>query len=72
MISENDFDFFWSEKQWHNEDQSQGYYKLGRYQKVNHFPNNFQLTRKDYMYKNLRQYKKQLEKEGKIEEAQKW
>jgi tubulin polyglutamylase TTLL1 len=31
---------------------------------VNHFPNHYELTRKDLMVKNLRRYRKDLEKEG--------
>ena len=34
-------------------------------QRVNHYRNHFELTRKDLMVKNLKRYKKQLEKEGK-------
>lgn len=41
-------------------------------QKINHFPNNYELTRKDYMYKNFRKFKKELIKEGQIEEAKKF
>ena len=33
-------------------------------QRVNHYRNHFELTRKDLMVKNLKRYKKQLEKEG--------
>lgn len=38
-------------------------------QKVNHFRNHFELTRKDLMIKNLKRQKKQHEKEGKFEDA---
>jgi len=31
---------------------------------VNHFPNHFELTRKDLMVKNIKRYKKSLEKQG--------
>lgn len=31
---------------------------------VNHFPNHYELTRKDSMLKNLKRYRKDLEKEG--------
>jgi tubulin polyglutamylase TTLL9 len=72
--SDIDFDFYWSEKNFFSsETQSQiGYHGLGPHQRVNHFPNNYELTRKDLMYKNLRRYKKQLEKENKLEEAKKF
>mmetsp|Transcript_9993 Transcript_9993/g.18181 ORF Transcript_9993/g.18181 Transcript_9993/m.18181 type:complete len:442 (-) Transcript_9993:47-1372(-) len=42
---------------------------LDSYQKVNHFRNHYELTRKDMMVKNLKRIKRQLEKEGKSEEA---
>jgi tubulin polyglutamylase TTLL9 len=38
-------------------------------QRVNHFRNHYELTRKDLMVKNLKRHKKQLEKEGKFEDA---
>jgi hypothetical protein len=34
----------WSEKAWHNEGQGQGYYHLGPHQRVNHFPNNYEVS----------------------------
>lgn len=42
---------------------------LEPYQKVNHFRNHYELTRKDTMVKNLKRMKRQLEKEGKSAEA---
>ena len=41
------------------------YIKLNDYQILNHFPNFYELTRKDLMAKNIKKYKKQLIKEGK-------
>ena len=31
---------------------------------INHFPNHYELTRKDMMMKNIKRYRKDLEKEG--------
>jgi tubulin polyglutamylase TTLL1 len=31
---------------------------------INHFPNHYELTRKDLMVKNIKRYRKELEKEG--------
>ena len=31
---------------------------------INHFPNHYELTRKDLMVKNFKRYKKDLEKEN--------
>lgn len=39
-------------------------FRLADNQIVNHFPNHWEFTRKDYMYKNLRRYRKELEREG--------
>ena len=41
------------------------YVQLTDYQILNHFPNFYELTRKDLMAKNIKKYKKQLLKEGK-------
>ena len=38
-------------------------------QKVNHFRNHYELTRKDLMVKNLKRQRKNFEKEGKSEDA---
>lgn len=39
-------------------------YRLSDEQMVNHFPNHYELTRKDLMIKNIKRYRKELEKEG--------
>lgn len=39
--------------------------KLNDLQVVNHFPSFYELTRKDFMAKNIKKYKKQVIKEGK-------
>ncbi len=36
--------------------------RLGEHQLVNHFPNHHELTRKDLMVKNMKRYRKELEK----------
>ncbi len=33
---------------------------------TNHFPNHYELTRKDLMLKNIKRYRKELEKEGSL------
>ncbi|KAK3261880.1 putative tubulin polyglutamylase ttll1, partial [Cymbomonas tetramitiformis] len=38
--------------------------RLGDHQIINHFPNHYELTRKDLMVKNLKRYRKEAEKEG--------
>ena len=37
--------------------------RLDAHQRVNHFRNYYELTRKDHMLKNLKRYKRQLQKE---------
>ena len=44
-------------------------YHLAPHQRINHYRNHFELTRKDLMVKNLKRYKKQIEKEGRFDEA---
>ena len=39
-------------------------YRLNDDQIINHFPNHYDLTRKDLMLKNLKRYRKDLEKEN--------
>ncbi|XP_064634359.1 polyglutamylase complex subunit TTLL1-like isoform X2 [Lineus longissimus] len=39
-------------------------YRLCDDQVINHFPNHYELTRKDLMVKNIKRYRKDLEKEG--------
>ncbi|XP_046728794.1 probable tubulin polyglutamylase TTLL1 isoform X1 [Silurus meridionalis] len=39
-------------------------YRLSDDQMVNHFPNHYELTRKDLMIKNIKRYRKELEKEN--------
>ena len=43
--------------------------RLEEWQRVNHYRNNYELTRKDHMVKNLKRQRKQLEREGRVEEA---
>ncbi|CAH8633542.1 unnamed protein product [Schistosoma bovis] len=39
-------------------------YRLSDNQIVNHFPNHFELTRKDLMVRNIKRYRRELQKEG--------
>ncbi|XP_047136933.1 polyglutamylase complex subunit TTLL1 isoform X1 [Hydra vulgaris] len=41
-------------------------YRLNDDQIINHFPNHYELTRKDLMLKNIKRYRKDLEKEGSL------
>lgn len=68
----DDFDFNWSEKNYFSNDSDQPFHSLFPHQHVNHFPNNYELTRKDMMYKNLKLFKKFLDKEKRYEEAKQY
>ena len=39
-------------------------YRMNDFQTINHFPNHYELTRKDLMVKNLKRYRRDLEREG--------
>ena len=41
---------------------------LNDWQRINHFPNHYELTRKDLLIKNLKRAKRQLEREVGLEE----
>ncbi|CAD8087466.1 unnamed protein product [Paramecium sonneborni] len=63
----DDWDIMWAEKEWIHEVMDHTH--LQPNQKINHFRNHYELTRKDLMIKNLKRYKKNLEREGKQEDA---
>lgn len=39
-------------------------YRLNDFQLVNHFPNHYELTRKDMLVKNIKRYRKDMERDG--------
>ncbi|KAK4474885.1 hypothetical protein MN116_000746 [Schistosoma mekongi] len=62
---DEDWNIFWASVQsvrmlFNNETS----YRLSDNQIVNHFPNHYELTRKDLMVKNIKRYRRELEKEG--------
>lgn len=44
-------------------------YRLSDDQIINHFPNHYELTKKDLMVKNIKRYRRELEREGKVLEG---
>mmetsp|Transcript_36756 Transcript_36756/g.58921 ORF Transcript_36756/g.58921 Transcript_36756/m.58921 type:complete len:435 (-) Transcript_36756:68-1372(-) len=64
---DSECDLNWMDRDWIRERFDRVH--LEPFQKVNHFRNHYELTRKDSMVKNLKRMKRQLEKEGKVEEA---
>ncbi|XP_026193567.1 probable tubulin polyglutamylase TTLL9 [Cyclospora cayetanensis] len=66
--SETEWDFFWCDKDWISETFDK--FRFQPNQRINHFRNHHQLTRKDLLIRNLRRHKRQLERECKAQEAE--
>uniref|UniRef100_A0A8C3EUW8 Polyglutamylase complex subunit TTLL1 n=1 Tax=Corvus moneduloides TaxID=1196302 RepID=A0A8C3EUW8_CORMO len=68
QVAENeDWNFYWMSVQTiRNVFSVEAGYRLSDDQIVNHFPNHYELTRKDLMVKNIKRYRKELEKERKF------
>uniref|UniRef100_A0A8C3GPY3 Tubulin tyrosine ligase like 1 n=1 Tax=Cairina moschata TaxID=8855 RepID=A0A8C3GPY3_CAIMO len=66
QVAENeDWNFYWMSVQTiRNVFSVETGYRLSDDQIVNHFPNHYELTRKDLMVKNIKRYRRELEKEG--------
>uniref|UniRef100_A0A8C3YML9 TTL family tubulin polyglutamylase complex subunit L1 n=1 Tax=Catagonus wagneri TaxID=51154 RepID=A0A8C3YML9_9CETA len=66
QVTENeDWNFYWMSVQTiRNVFSVETGYRLSDDQIVNHFPNHYELTRKDLMVKNIKRYRRELEKEG--------
>jgi tubulin polyglutamylase TTLL1 len=64
LLIESDWNFYWANvgnvKAIFNPENG---YRLHDHQILNHFPNHYELTRKDLMVKNIRRYKKDLDKQ---------
>lgn len=59
--SEEDWNFYWASiNNIRNIYNAKTFYKLSNGQILNHFPNFYELTRKDCMAKNMKKYRKQL------------
>ncbi|CUG88456.1 tubulin tyrosine ligase, putative [Bodo saltans] len=67
---ETEWDFFWSDVGWVRE--VLDHQRLEDHQRINHFRNHYELTRKDLMVKNLKRMKKALEREDRADEAAKF
>ena len=64
---DSDWDFYWCDISWMREHFDHIY--LEEHQKICHFRNHYELSRKNLMAKNLKRFKKQLAKESKLEAA---
>lgn len=70
-----DWDFFYADVGWIHENITYAQtaatgFRLQDHQRVNHYPNHVELTRKDLMSKNLKRAQKQAQKEGNTAEAE--
>jgi tubulin polyglutamylase TTLL9 len=70
LRSADDWDFFWADVQWIRE--CFDHTHLADHQRVNHFRNHYELTKKNLMYKNIKRMRKQVEREQGKEEAQRF
>ncbi|XP_034937092.1 probable tubulin polyglutamylase TTLL1 isoform X5 [Chelonus insularis] len=62
---EDDWNFYWAVTQsCRNIFSVETGYRMGDNQTINHFPNHYELTRKDLLVKNIKRYRKDLEREG--------
>lgn len=66
--NETDWDVFWSDKEWIHDVFDHIHLKSPN-QRINHFRNHYELTRKDLLIKNIKRAKRQAERDGNMEEA---
>lgn len=67
---DTEWNIFWTDKDWIH--QIFDKIHLDPHQRVNHFLNHYELTRKDLLVKNMKRMRRQLEKDGRPEEAMKY
>lgn len=68
--AETEWHIFWTDKDWIHSVFDKLH--LDPHQRVNHFLNHYELTRKDLLVKNMKRTKRQCEKDGRMDEAQKY
>ncbi|ETI55253.1 hypothetical protein F443_02072 [Phytophthora nicotianae P1569] len=64
--SDLDWDLHWADVGWIRENLD-AFTPLQDHQRINHFQNHYELTRKDLLVKNLKRVKRQLERSGNVE-----
>jgi tubulin polyglutamylase TTLL9 len=67
---DKDWDVAWIDTGWLRENFDSLH--LSEHQRLNHFRNHYELTRKDNLVKNLKRTQRQMQREGKEEEARKY
>lgn len=60
--SEFEANLNWADKEWISK--KMDYFHFNNNQMVNHFRNHFELSKKDFLAKNIKKFKKKLTKEG--------
>ncbi|EPY31550.1 tubulin tyrosine ligase protein [Angomonas deanei] len=68
--SDLDWDYSWMDVGWIRENYD--HVRLDDHQRLNHYRNHYELTRKDVMVKNFKKARKVFEKEGNAEEVAAW
>lgn len=65
MNYDEDWNFYWAGVQTcRNIFSVDSGYRMHDYQLINHFPNHYELSRKDLLVKNIKRYRKDLERDG--------
>ena len=67
--SDTDWDVAWVDKDWIRENLDALSGGMAEHQRINHFRNHYELTRKDNLIKNLKRTQRALQREGLEEEA---
>jgi len=68
--AELDWDFFWCDKEWIHD--TFDHVHLQPNQRINHFRNHFELTRKDLLVKNIKRACRQAQRDGQPEEVKRY
>jgi len=68
--ADTEWHIFWTDKDWIHATYDKIH--LDPHQHVNHFLNHYELTRKDLLVKNMKRMRRAAEKEGKMEESQRY
>ncbi|KAL3927902.1 MAG: hypothetical protein SGPRY_002617 [Prymnesium sp.] len=68
--SDTDWEVAWVDTGWLRENFDSMH--LSEHQRINHFRNHYELTRKDNLIKNLKRIQRQLQREGKDDEAKRY
>jgi tubulin polyglutamylase TTLL9 len=67
QTEDDDWNIYWCEKEYISETLDK--IRLFPEKRINHFRNFYEICRKDLLSKNVKRYKKAIEREGKTEEA---